>query len=295
MEPRGWGELETQRWGANGAVSACGFAVFPLLWVGFICPRSWGSSESCLCITVRGICAPRHHLWGLIGPFPIVHHPEGCGIMWPWPKPSRAGEPGPGSQAEGQVPPGGHDPTAAEPAGCSMHSHPERCLHSAPLCPGTSGAARSLGAALAIAATPQPKPRARSCGWLSTQAPWSCRARDASAAVSGGRAAGVLQWARVPPAHEMSQHPPERVGSLLPRAGPSLSCSARNVLSDLSSLLPSIKQRVPYLPSAEVLGGRQRCCHLPGLPGPLSLPGCPLQGQSPCSGVAHPTSGRRRR
>lgn len=100
---------------------------------------------------------------------------------------------------------------------------------------------------------------------------------------SGCRAAGGLRRICVPSTHEISQNPPERAGSLLPKAGRSLSCSARNVLSDPSSLLPSVERRVGYSSlCTEVLGGCWHCCCLsPGAPRPPVPSWVPVAGAEP--------------
>lgn len=101
--------------------------------------------------------------------------------------------------------------------------------------------------------------------------------------VSGCRAAGGLRRICVPSTHEISQDPPERAGSLLPRAGRSLSCSARNVLSDPSSLLPSVERRAGYSSLCpEVLGGCWHChCLSPGAPRPPVPNWVPVAGAEP--------------
>lgn len=139
-----------------------------------------------------------------------------------------------------------------------LHALPsERCLLSAPSCPDTAGPQT-------LPRPQQPKRGARrraqavpgSRAGIAHEHPGAAAPGLQARTVSGCRAAGGLRRICVPSTHEISQDPPERARSLLPKAGRSLSCSARNVLSDPSSLLPSVEQRAGYSSlCTEVLGG----------------------------------------
>lgn len=59
---------------------------------------------------------------------------------------------------------------------------------------------------------------------------------------------------------------------------------------------PSSSERdIPPLRTEALGAPGAAAVSLLGLPGPVSPPGCPLQGQSPGSGVAHSASSKRRR
>lgn len=166
-----------------------------------------------------------------------------------------------------------------------LHALPsERCLLSAPSCPDTAGPQT-------LPRPQQPKRGARrraqavpgSRAGIAHEHPGAAAPGLQARTVSGCRAAGGLRRICVPSTHEISQDPPERAGSLLPKAGRSLSCSARNVLSDPSSLLPSVEQRAGYSSlCTEVLGGCWHCrCLSPGAPRPPVPNWVPVGGAEP--------------